>query len=365
MRNESTKLEKVTADAERMFREFQIQKIEGLIPYLPPDRIIEMRILLAHRDLDLVLREYLQGSNFAVVSGRGPSGPLHFGHIYLFNVVRYLQKAFDIDVYIPLSDDEKFVFQKIKSLKDGEFWAIDNAKKILALGFDPKKTKVYISTKQNWVYRYSLEIARKMTLSTVKAALGIDDSANTGIVYYPAVQIAHILQPTIDKDLRVVVPIGLDQDVYMRLARDVAVRLNLKKPASVYVRYIPGITGSPMSASAPETAVYISDNDEEIVRKVNQAFTGGQPTVEEQRKFGGNPDKCIIFKWLSAFVFKSRQEASRFAELCRNGELICGFDCKPMLAHYLIKISREIRRNAEKIDLEKYMMEDDHVKRNS
>ena len=355
MRNESTKLEKVTADAERMFREFQIQKIEGLIPYLPPDRIIEMRILLAHRDLDLVLREYLQGNNFAVVSGRGPSGPLHFGHIYLFNVVRYLQKAFDIDVYIPLSDDEKFVFQKIKSLKDGEFWAVDNAKNILALGFDPKKTKIYISTKQNWVYRYSLEIARKITLSTVKAALGIDDSANTGIVYYPAVQIAHILQPTIDKDLRVVVPIGLDQDVFMRLTRDVAERLKIKKPASVYVKFLPGLQRVPMSSSAPETAIYLTDDDSAVYRKIMRAHSGGAISTAHQRYQGGNPYDCVIFEWLQAFHFRTRSEAEEYAYACRTGQIICGYDCKILAYEAIRQYLRELRHKYEKVDLEKFL----------
>ena len=351
-------LEKTTADLERMRKEFNIQPISTIIDRLPRNKLFEMNIIVAHRDFDKLLDGFLSGRKFAVVSGRGPSGPIHFGHLYVFKVVKFLQDAFDAEVFLPLSDDEKFVFNKIKTLEEGEYWAYDNARIILSLGFDKRKTHIYISSKQKWVYRYALMVSRKLTLSAVKSALGIDDSSNPGIPFYAAVQIVHIIQPTLDKNVPVVVPIGLDQDVYMRLSRDVAERLGIIKPASLYVRFLSGLTGDPMSSSAPETAIYVSDDEETIRRKIMRAFTGGQPSIEEHRRFGGNPEKCIVFEWLSAFVFTSKREADKYAELCRQGEIVCGFDCKSLLARSLSKIAENLRKRAEKIELSNFFIED-------
>jgi len=350
-------LQKSTADLKRMFEEFHIRPIEELVNRLPKSKLIDFKIIIAHRDFDLLLNEYLEGNKFSIVSGRGPSGPIHFGHLLVFRVVKFLQDAFGANVYIPLSDDEKLVFGKIKSLKDAEFWALDNARVILALGFDKNRTKVYISSKQRWVYKYALEIARKLTLSTVKNALGVDDSSNPGIPFYAAVQIAHILQPTLDTGERVIVPIGLDQDVYMRLARDVAERMKIKKPASLYIRFLLGLNGQPMSSSVPDTAIFVNDSEEEIWRKIMKAVTGGQPTIEEQRLKGGNPSGCMVFEWLKVFVFNSEKEAEEYAQLCKNGDLLCGFDCKPMLARAFIKMAKEITTKAEKINLEDFLWE--------
>jgi len=350
-------LKKATADVRRMFEEFNIKPIHELKYRLPRNNLIDFGVIIAHRDFDIILDEYHSGLKFSVVSGRGPSGPMHFGHLLVFNVVKFLQDLFGANVYIPLSDDEKLVFGKISSLEEGYFWALDNARIILSLGFDKEKTKIYVSSRQKWVYRYALDVSRKLTLSIVKNAFGLDDSHNPGIAFYAAVQIVHILQPTIDTGQRVVVPIALDQDVYMRIARDVAERMRIPKPASLYIRFLPGLNGQPMSSSMPDTAIFVNDSEEKIWHKVMKAFTGGQPTIEEQRREGGNPEKCIVFEWLKAFVFASPKEAEEHAQLCKNGDLVCGFDCKPLLARTLIKLASDIRRRAGRIYLEDFLWE--------
>ena len=349
-------LSKASADLERMIREFNVEPIERIVDRMPKNRLLEMGIIIAHRDFDKILEEYEKGKKFAIVSGRGPSGPIHLGHIFVFMVVKYLQDAFDAEVFIPLSEDEKFIFDKISSLEEGASWAYDNARTILALGFKKNKTHLYVSSKQRWVYQYALMISKKLTLSTVKNALGISDSVNIGIPFYAAVQIAHILQPTIDKGVRVVVPIGLDQDVFMRLTRDVAEKLGLVKPASLYVKFIPGINREPMSSSRPETAIYVTDDEETLWRKIFNTFTGGKGTLEEQRRYGADPYVCNIYEWLKTFVFKTKKEVQEHLNKCQSGELICGFDCKAIIFRYLKDFIKSLREKAEKINLEEYMM---------
>ncbi len=344
-------LEKVTSDIERMYEQFRIRPIGEIADRLPPSRYLELGLIIAHRDLDVVLQE----NRWAVVSGRGPSGPLHLGHLLVFSIVRWFQRVYDTYVFIPLSDDEKLVFGKVRSLDDADKWATENAKWIAALGFDHKKTRIYISSKHPWVYRYALTISKHLTLSTVKSALGVEDSKNIGVPFYAAVQIAHILQPTIDFGMRTLVPIALDQDVFMRLTRDVAEKLGIPKPASVYVKFLPGLKNVPMSSSVPETAIYVTDDEKTVREKIMRASSGGAISTSHQRKLGGRPDKCVVFEWLKAFYFRSKEHADRYAEACRRGEIICGYDCKPLACEVVTRFIEEVRRRAEKIDIGKYM----------
>ena len=46
-----------------------------------------------------------------------------------------------------------------------------------------------------------------------------------------------------------------------------------------------------MSASLPDTAIFLNDSKKEIKRKINRAFSGGRETIELHKKLGGVPEK--------------------------------------------------------------------------
>jgi tryptophanyl-tRNA synthetase len=57
-----------------------------------------------------------------------------------------------------------------------------------------------------------------------------------------------------------------------------------------------------MSASDPNTAIYMSDTPNQIKNKINKhGFSGGRETEELHRKYGGNPDVDVAFQYLSFF----------------------------------------------------------------
>ncbi|MCX8168729.1 MAG: tryptophan--tRNA ligase [Candidatus Methanomethylicia archaeon] len=297
-------------------------------------------MIFAHRDLDKYLKRKEEGDILAIVSGRGPSEELHLGHLCLFEFIKYLQEELNAKVFIPISDDEKYVFNKVESLEKAYKYALSNALSIISLGFRENDTKLYISTISDWVYKMAVSFSRNLTYNTVKATFGFEDEVNIGEIFYAAVQAAHILGPTILYNYPVLVPIGMDQDPYMRLSRDIAGKLKIFKPASIYLRFIRGLTGEPMSASKPETSIFITDAPEAIRRKVWDAFTGGRATIEEQRKFGGEPEKCIVYEWLSIFHFTDLKNIEEHYIKCRNGEIICG-ECKRILTKTLIRYVEE------------------------
>ena len=74
-------------DYERLIREFGTQPITPqLLERLEKhtDKLhlqLDRRIFFSHRDLDTVLDLYDQGVRFVLYTGRGPSGPVHIGHL--------------------------------------------------------------------------------------------------------------------------------------------------------------------------------------------------------------------------------------------------------------------------------------------
>ena len=93
----------------------------------------------------------------------------------------------------------------------------------------------------------------------------------------------------------------------LRLERQLG-GLGLLPPASTYHRFAIGMTGDKMSSSRPETTIFLDDSIEHMEKKVKRALSGGQSTVEEHRRLGGDCDKDVAFQYLHTF-FESDDSA--------------------------------------------------------
>ncbi|RLG06433.1 MAG: tryptophan--tRNA ligase, partial [Thaumarchaeota archaeon] len=91
------------------------------------NHLLRRRIFFSHRDLDKVLDDWESGKGFFLYTGRGPSGPMHIGHIIPFYFTKWLQDKFKVNVYIQLTDDEKFLEEeKGLTLEETRRWAYEN-----------------------------------------------------------------------------------------------------------------------------------------------------------------------------------------------------------------------------------------------
>ena len=86
----------------------------------------------------------------------------------------------------------------------------------------------------------------------------------------------------------------------LRLERQLG-GLGLLPPASTYHRFAIGMTGDKMSSSRPETTIFLDDSIQDMEKKVKRALSGGQPTVEEHRRLGGDCEKDVAFQYLHTF----------------------------------------------------------------
>ncbi len=200
-------------------------------------------------------------------------------------------------------------------------------------------------------------MGKKLTLSTVKHTFGFTDSTNVGAAFFPTLEISVAFLPTelYGEQVPVLIPTAIDQDPYFRLARDIADELGYPKPSTIYSKFIPGLTGEDkMSASNPDSAIYVTDSEKDVRRKIMNALTGGQPTAELQRKYGGDPDNCVVYKYHLLFQ-DSDEKVKRIYEDCKAGKLLCG-ECKAMLFERIREFMKEHneRRERAKDVIEQY-----------
>lgn len=58
-----------------------------------------------------------------------------------------------------------------------------------------------------------------------------------------------------------------------------------------------------MSASDPNSSIYMTDTANQIKNKINKhGFSGGKETEEEHRRLGGDPDVDVSYQYLSFFL---------------------------------------------------------------
>ena len=96
------------------------------------------------------------------------------------------------------------------------------------------------------------------------------------------------------------------------------------QPSSTYHQFAVGMTGGKMSSSMPETTIFLNDSMKTIEKKIKSSFSGGQPTVEEHRKKGGNPDIDVAYQYLRYFFEENDNELEKIREEYVSGKLLTG-----------------------------------------
>ncbi|XP_031476183.1 tryptophan--tRNA ligase, cytoplasmic isoform X2 [Nymphaea colorata] len=238
-----------------------VQRIERLTNR-PSHVFLRRGVFFAHRDLNEILNAYERGEKFYLYTGRGPSSEaLHLGHLIPFMFTKYLQDVFRVPLVIQLTDDEKCMWKNL-SVEESRRLARENAKDIIACGFDI--TRTFIFADFDYVggefYRNMVRVGKHVTLN---------------------------------------------KDPYFRMTRDVAPKIGYQKPALIESLFFPSLQGQAgkMSASDPNSAIYVTDSSKIIKNKVNRyAFSGGQDSIENHRKHGANLEVDIPIKYLGFFL---------------------------------------------------------------
>ncbi|KAL8003944.1 putative WHEP-TRS domain, aminoacyl-tRNA synthetase, class Ic, S15/NS1, RNA-binding protein [Plasmopara halstedii] len=320
-------------------------------------RYLRRGFFFSHRDLDVILDAYEKGEKFFLYTGRGPSsGSLHMGHLIPFTFTAWLQKVFDVPLVIQLTNDEKFLF-KDQTIEESEVMAWENAKDIIACGFDVKKTFIFANTDYiKEMYPQILKVQKCVTYNQVRGIFGFTGSDNIGKSAFPAVQAVPSFSETFPvvlggrKGLRCLIPHAIDQDPYFRMTRDVAPRIGYLKPASMHSKFFPALQGSTtkMSASKASTTIYTSDSPDDIANKIKKyAYSGGGETKADHEKYGANLEADIPYQYLS-FMLEDDEELERIGREYGSGRMMSG-EVKQKLIDVMSEYTLDFQKRREAI----------------
>lgn len=321
-------------------------------------RFLRRGLFFSHRDLNALLDKYEKGQPFYLYTGRGPSSEsLHLGHLVPFMFTKWLQDTFNVPLVIQLTDDEKYFFKENLTLEEAHRLAFENARDIIAIGFDLNKTFIfsdldYIGT----MYPNICRIQKKITYNQSRAVFGFQGSDNVGKSAFPAIQAAPSFSssfPTIfgeNSNVMCLIPQAIDQDPYFRVTRDVAPRLGYLKPALIHSKFFPSLQGhkTKMSGSVATSSIYVSDSPEEIDSKImKHCFSGGKDNIEEHRKFGADLSVDVAYEYLR-YMLEDDAMLESIGTRYAKGELLTG-EVKKMLITELQNIVKNHKENRAKV----------------
>ncbi len=317
--------QKLTRYYRKVAQKNGLSGLDRIIAYLPEAlvfRAMRRGFAFAHMGLEPIIECIAHKKPFTVVSGLNPSSPLHLGHKALFDTLVDLQKL-GADIHIPLTNDESYIDGKAENIEVSKHIAYEQIiPDIAALGFVSDRTKTYVLTDTPIIYRFAMGISRLVTYDMVKAVFGKESLVNVGQIFYRGVvQLAQILLPQLPEyggPKPTLIPVGIDQHPYILLARDVAKKLGMIAPSELVVKFQPSLLDpeQKMSGSKPNTAIYLTDTEEDIQKKITRAYSGAVTSLATHRQFGALPEICSVFSLLAyhhpddVFVEKIRADYS-------------------------------------------------------
>jgi tryptophanyl-tRNA synthetase len=286
-----------------------------------------------------------------ILTGDRPTGRLHIGHYFGSIKKRIeLQDSGEYDPFILIADVQALTDnfnnpEKVR--KNVRELAID----YLSCGIDPKKTTIYIQsmipeTAELTVYYSNLvTIARLQRNPTVKTEIAqkkelFGESVTYGFLGYPVSQAADITSFEGE-----VVPVGEDQLPLIEQCREIVRKFNsiygevLKEPQAVLSsgKRIKGLDGNEKMGKSLGNAIYLSDDEEEITKKVMGAVTDPNRIKKDDL---GNPDVCMVAYYHN--LFTSPEDVNKLCEECKAGKRGC-VACKRQLAENISKTLKPIR----------------------
>ena len=305
-----------------------------------------------------------------ILTGDRPTGKLHIGHYFGSLKKRVeLQNSNEYEPYILVAD--------VQALTDN----FDNPEKVrknvrevvkdyLSVGINPEKTTIYIQSmvpetaELTLYYSNLVTVARLERNPTVKTELAqkkevFGENITYGFLGYPVNQAADIT--ILNGSL---VPVGEDQLPLIEQCREIVRKFNsiygniLIEPEPVLseTKRIKGLDGNDKMGKSLGNAIYLSDSEEEINKKIMNAVTDPARIKKDDL---GHPDVCMVAYYHN--LISTKEEVKIVCEECKAGKRGC-VACKKQLAHNVNDFLNPIREKIKYYDehpelIEKILME--------
>lgn len=247
-----------------------------------------------------------------VLTGDRPTGKLHIGHYVgsLRERVR-MQNSGEYAPFIMIADQQALT-DNARDPEKIRRSLTEVALDYLAVGLDPAKSTIFVQSQipalseLNLYYLNLVTVARLQRNPTVKSEIqqkGFNQSIPAGFFTYPVSQTADITAFKAS-----VVPVGDDQEPMLEQAREIVRSFNriygevLVEPQGVFPPKgqgrIPGLDGNAKMSKSLGNAIYLSDDEDTLQKKVMSMYTDPNHIhVEDPGQVEGN----VVFTYLDIF----------------------------------------------------------------
>ncbi len=321
-------------DYNKLMKKFGINSIQSLPKVFNDNILFRRKIVFAQREFSKILDALKNKRKFVMMTGLMPSGKFHFGHALLVQQMIFYQKL-GANIYIAVADLEAYTARK-KNLKDLRKTAIEEyLTNYVALGLNLKKCDIYFQSdrskerkKSSSYYTLASNFSRYATFNEFKGVYGNITPGKMNASLLQAADMYHPQLPEFEGSSVVTfIPVGIDQDPHIRIARNIARRdkdYKFSPIASTYHLFLPGLKGNgKMSSSDENSFISLTDSPKEVETKIKKyAFSGGKDTLEEHRKKGGNPDIDVSFQYLKMFFESDDKKLQKIYDDYKSGKML-------------------------------------------
>lgn len=266
-----------------------------------------------------------------ILTGDRPTGKLHIGHYVgsLRERVK-MQESGEYDPFIMIADQQALT-DNARDPEKIRRSLTEVALDYLAVGLDPAKSTLFVQSQipalaeLNLYYLNLVTVSRLERNPTVKAEIqqkNFNRSIPAGFFTYPVSQTADITAFKAN-----LVPVGEDQEPMLEQAREIVRTFNsiygevLVEPEGVFPPKgqgrIPGLDGNAKMSKSLGNAIYLSDDEDTLKKKVMSMYTDPNHIhVEDPGQVEGN----VVFTYLDIFD-KDTAKVQELKDHYRHGGL--------------------------------------------
>lgn len=266
-----------------------------------------------------------------ILTGDRPTGKLHIGHYVgsLRERVK-MQESGEYDPFIMIADQQALT-DNARDPEKIRRSLTEVALDYLAVGLDPAKSTLFVQSQipalaeLNLYYLNLVTVSRLERNPTVKAEIqqkNFNRSIPAGFFTYPVSQTADITAFKAN-----LVPVGDDQEPMLEQAREIVRTFNsiygevLVEPEGVFPPKgqgrIPGLNGNAKMSKSLGNAIYLSDDEDTLKKKVMSMYTDPNHIhVEDPGQVEGN----VVFTYLDIFD-KDTAKVQELKDHYRHGGL--------------------------------------------
>lgn len=263
-----------------------------------------------------------------VLTGDRPTGKLHLGH-YVGSLQNRVSLQDHVQQFVMVADVQALTdnYEHPERVRQNVLQVVLD---YLAVGIDPHKTTIFVQScipeiaEATIFFMNLVTVARLQRNPTVKTEMqqkGMEQSVPLGFLAYPVSQAADITMFKAD-----LVPVGEDQLPMIEQTNEIVRSFNRIYNAEVLKTVkalipecgrLPGIDGQAKMSKSLNNAIYLSDEEDVLLKKIKAMYTDPNHIRVEDP---GNVEGNTVFAYLDVFD-TNKAELEMLKEHYRKGGL--------------------------------------------